>query len=223
LHAAEYRNNSGWESDADLASDEQQLSPAGSDSDDEHAGCAALEHVAAAEQGGDASPHPSASQGSPVHLAPAQRALSDTVLNSDSDGPGSGTASDGSHGRPAGLTSASLLGGDPAGGRAMPALEHSLDAPLSPPAEEAAPPLQERSVGEEAGQAGARAPHDRAGSPHWKGLAPRPVVLKRAGQPAHQRLSPALVDGTALRLVEQPAGDQAAPAGEERAVPQQEP
>lgn len=223
---AEYCGGSGWESDADLASGEQQLSEDASDEDvQQQAGWphdpGACEPLAASSWGlPGGSPH----QGTKQQVQ-EQHAASDTLPISDSDSPGSGSASEGHHGagagstldqhadsaaeRPAGLTSASLSPAVAAEGEAgvsTPPGEQLLAATDTPAsgllatAGGSAPPP--------AGQMPVAAPRSGTQQAAWpKGLS---VKLKRPGHVAsHQRLSPALGD-EAMQLV-QPGPAAAAP------------
>ncbi|PSC68929.1 histone deacetylase 15 isoform X1 [Micractinium conductrix] len=203
-----YRNGTGWESDADVASGEEGLSAdERSEGEEEQAEAEAPLRARWPSPGGSASPRPEQQE----QLPPGEPRLgSETLPMSDSDAPGSGSTSDGATGDaaprggpggrpgPAGLTSASL---SPAARDVLtPAGEQLLAAARDTPA-----------LGGAAAQP--------AGGQAWKGLTVKAVVLKRPGQ-QHQRLSPPLVDGEALQLVRQP--EPLAAPSPERAVPQQE-
>lgn len=219
---AEYCGGSGWESDADLASGEQQLSEDGSDEDEQQQ--AGWPHDQGAPEApppsGRAGPADSPHQGSEQPEL-EQQAASDTLPISDSDGPGSGSASEGRHGaaagtmrdqqadsavaRPAGLTSGSLSPpvADGEAGITTPAGEQLLAASNTP-----ASGLLAMAEAAPAGPPQVAAPRGSASQQAaWpRGLS---VKLKRPGHVApHQRLSPALGE-EALHLVQQAPADAA--------------
>lgn len=215
---AEYRGGSGWESDADLASGEQQLSQDASEQEEEqqHEGQEPQQLLDSSW----ASPAGSPRRGLVMQRqqpCEQQRAASDTLPISDSDAPGSGTVSDGNNGcrsgaRPAGLTSASLSpAGAGEGGVITPPGEQLLAASDTPasgllPSAGGAPVLAvQPPVGiagsSHGGDSGSGSGSQHAAGP-WQGLSVKAVVLKRPGHVAsHQRLSPALVDEDAMQLV----------------------
>ena len=160
---AAYRNGTGWESDADVASGEEGLSAdERSEGEGEQAEAEAPLRARWPSPGGSASPRPEQHE----QLPPGEPRLgSETLPMSDSDAPGSGSTSDGATGDaaprggpggrpgPAGLTSASLSPAardvlTPAGEQLLAAARDTpalgQPEPLAAPSPERAVPQQEQ-------------------------------------------------------------------------------
>lgn len=239
LRPAEYRGGSGWESDADLASDEEPLSDV-SDIEDSQQGLEAGEEeageeaAAAAEAAGQQAlaqavqpqVQQAALDASPPHGAAGWGAASDTLPISECDAhcSGSDVEQQAQHAqqaqRAAGLTSSSLSPAcRPSGDILTPHGEQLLAASATPATDATAaggdaadgvPPPPAVEVEPCAAAVGAPAAA-------WPGLAAKHPPLKRA---SHQRLSPPVVDDEALALV-RPCDRQQEQAHEpEQLVPQ---
>lgn len=215
----QYHGGSGWESDADLASGEQELSQGTS----EEEGLAVGPDRVELPDSGWASP---ASSPQVQQHELEQGLASDTLPISESDNLGSGSTSDGntgggidggdSHGS-AGLTAGSLSPAAAAGTDCgdvgpviTPAGEQLLASatPASGQLPSTSGPLLAQGLQPAGPAAGDAALATSSGgvqrSPSWKALAVKAVVLKRPGHVApHQRLSPALLEGEAMQLVSQ--------------------